>query len=509
MSRRKRSSSSRKKELLFQIPITAEELQNMSDLEPKQAITFLSSTVSPTSQRPTQSNIIMNVLIFRNDIINRWNVAMLITEGDDETNRTFFIPHDDQFIDKFINEAAKFRVVRTEISPIIKSYIDDFEKQIVELLKPKLPGFYKIPFSKKDWAHIDKLSSKNFLDYIFKIIPKVSKDTDSDSHFYIVMKKNIVKGIPMFLCITSTPEKKVSRVNLLSEAELKLFRTNLEKFRVPMESFEDDIQETFKLMQKDVNDFFRLDQKPKSIPDQTSFYEKDIDKPIATEHMHLQQTIRRKRQKMLTPYLDNPSEPLTNVSRKNRPAYQRQRRLHQQQLMKKYGSSVVPLPSQLHPLYREKIQQARKKLEQQRQTTQRQKMSKQQDYSTQRQNIQKHAHDKDYLEDKFLWRQLGLIDPITHQVIEEPVRLPSSSLVDAKSVPFMRNIDPITNEPITGSNLNVRKDILKSLRKIRKEKNKIMTNPNMTIFDRILGLVGIRNKWMQDINVKRRSDVML
>lgn len=240
-------------------------------------------------------------------------------------------------------------------------------------------------------------------------------------------------------------------------------------------------------------------------------YTHDLKKPIHAKDSKLEQQIVKARKQLLQKYVSKPSLPLDNVSKKNRSVIAQMRREHQKQLLETYGKLFKKIPQQVDPLYRQKIMEHRRKQQQKRQQQQRQTMGQQdilhkmKPYQQQiQQSIRQYGQNPEMLVEKVLWRQLGLIDPVTHQRVVEPVILPSSKTIVEKDTLQTINIDPISRVPLPQNRkiLPVSSTLSDTIQSIQKTTGSILKS-SLPLNVKVFKLIQLREKQRNSIDQQR------
>lgn len=381
-------------------------------------------------------------------------------------------------------------------------------------MKKKLYSFF---LSKEEAQHL--LETKNFSDAFerflqtprpyhteYRVLILPEKD-QQDLYFLIfVFSSKFPRALRY---IMSANEALMSHLEhyLISETSRQRIMTRFEKnFEALLKHFHEKKQIERKRRQQ-----ARLQQQRKRQEQQLlSFYSSEIDRyvshlerPIQKKHFPLKQIVERRRQQLIQKYVKDPLLPLTTASRANREIIKAKRKQYEQELIDKYLVHRQLDLSHVHPTYRHSITHAREK-------QQRQAMMKQDVIRLPRhveQLVSEYKDDIETLTEQLLWKQLGLLDPISLQAIQHPVVLPSSFLMDRQSVKIVRQTgkDPMTNQTIPeNTHLQVNRDLQQVLTKIRSTTKMIQSSP-MDPRLKANALLKLKQTWQPTIDSLRKN----
>jgi len=410
--------------------------------------------------------------------------------------------------------------------------------------------YYYFPITEEEtmWFSSPDLSIKE-LQIFFNILVNTERPDKSDYHVLIVNETNPYdkNDLVFFCCLLSEKFKKgmifvlggsigfytefissASRFLIPKKRAIKIldlgFNKILQKTRA---SFYDKVKKNLQ-MGKRMKGFQQItlpEQDAKEFDyeshyrDEIESYVNDFNKQIKKQHMVVEPVITRKRRQLLQRYVYDPSLSVLNVSRKNRPIIQEKRKQHQKQLLETYGKSIVPIPQQQHPIYRQKIMEYRDKEQKQREQKQKRWMEKQQVLSRMNQEsqqktkklvkqlINEYGDDYEKLVEEHVLKNLGLLDPITYDPIQNPILLPSSSIADQSSAQKILRLskDPITNQklPQDIKKFQVDPEIHKMIQAIEKSIKQNLSNQHWTPETRVYKLHQLLEKWKPLLDQKR------
>ena len=214
-----------------------------------------------------------------------------------------------------------------------------------------------------------------------------------------------------------------------------------------------------------------LDKKQPEL-DIASFYEKqvrgyvqDMSKPV--KEAQLQQLVAKKRSQLVRRYVEDMSLPLTGVSKKNRPIILRARQARQRQLMGAQDQNRV-LPRQVQK------------------------------------SLKNNPNSADGLAYDLLWLPLDMVDPLLLEPIEDPVLLPTGTLIDKRSVQDVRAFgrDPLKNteiKQIKQMKLSVSKPIKRVIDALAREAGAIVGDKSRPMQDKALALLRLRESYQQTL----------
>lgn len=209
------------------------------------------------------------------------------------------------------------------------------------------------------------------------------------------------------------------------------------------------------------------------VPDIATFYAKqiqsymsDLEKPV--KEGQIKDIVRQMRKDYLDRFVKNPSLPLTNVPRKNRPFILRARAQKRLAQHKKQQSQLRLMERQDLPL------QARHAL-------------------------QHNRNDPDGLAYDLLWLPLGLTDPISLDPIRAPVVLPSGNLIDESSVSVFRlsGRDPMTNLPLGAARLQSGQQVRRRIDALARESDAVVRNDGLTPHEKARHLLVLRQSYQK------------
>ena len=231
-------------------------------------------------------------------------------------------------------------------------------------------------------------------------------------------------------------------------------------------------------------------------------YIHDVKKPIDPKHSELERQINMGRKLLLQMYVSKPSLSLENVSKKNRLAITQMRHEHQKQLLARFGKSRQQIPQQIDPDYRKEIIKYR--MEQQKKRLQQQQLvNKMKPFKQQIQLfVRSYEHDPKSLAEEVVLRQLGLLDPVTLQRIDNPVILPTSSrtIMEKNTLQDITE-DPISREPLPQNkqSLPVNRSILETIQSVKQEMASIVKS-SLPLDVKVFKLIQLRENTKQSID---------
>jgi hypothetical protein len=233
-----------------------------------------------------------------------------------------------------------------------------------------------------------------------------------------------------------------------------------------------------------------------------TIYVNDVNKDIEKNHSYLKDEIHDARKKLLVQYISKPSLSLERISRKNRSIIQQIRKQHEEQLLKIYGTSDKQLPRQMDQYYRERIIKWRKEQKQKKEQEQQMKMKPFQQMI--QQSIRSYGDEPEMLVEDVVWKQLGLLDPVTHQRIIKPVILPSSKTVIEKSTIQTIQKDPISRVslPQDKDQLPVNRFISQTIQSVNKKIEDIMGS-DLPLRVKVFKMIQLREKTRKDMDKQR------
>lgn len=241
---------------------------------------------------------------------------------------------------------------------------------------------------------------------------------------------------------------------------------------------------------------------------QIDMYVSDLQKPIQKKHYQAMPIIQQRRTKLISQYIKNPTLSFNKLSNKNKPIIKKKIQQEQQKLKNMYSLNINKPPKNIHPYYLQKINEARQ--QHQRQLMRRQDISPEfkQHRSKINQLIQIYGDDINTLAEEIFWKEVGLIDPISFQIIQTPVLLPSTTIIDQKSVSQVRKFkrDPMTNLQLPENIVfKIDNDILKLIREMKHEIRYIKKDKNIPLDLKVYQFIKLREKWKKLIERERKK----
>jgi len=233
-------------------------------------------------------------------------------------------------------------------------------------------------------------------------------------------------------------------------------------------------------------------------------YVNDLNKDIGKDHTYLKDEIKDARKKLLVEYVSKPSLPLERTSRKNRPIIQKIRKQHEKELFKIYGSSSEQLPQQMDQYYRQRITTWRKQQQQKRKKEEQHERKMKPFQQTIQQSVRLYGHDPEMLVEDVVWKQLGLLDPVTHQRIIQPVILPSSKAIIEKSTIQTIQKDPISRVPLPQDkdHLPVNRFISQTIQSVDQKTDAIMGS-GLPLRVKVFKMIQLREQTRKNMDKER------
>lgn len=231
-------------------------------------------------------------------------------------------------------------------------------------------------------------------------------------------------------------------------------------------------------------------------------YVDDLKKGIKQQDLYLKDQIDKAREQFLQSFVSKPSLSLKKVSKNNRQRILQERKAHQEQLLQKYGKMSGPIPQQIDPYYRKTIinfrMEQEKKRRQQQQLVNKMKPFKQQIQLF----VRSYEHDPKSLTEEVVLRQLGLLDPVTLQRIDNPVILPTSSrtIVEKKTLQKITE-DPISRDPLPQNKhlLQVNRSVSETIQSVKHEMASIIKS-SLPLDVKVFKLIQLRENTKQSID---------
>lgn len=224
-------------------------------------------------------------------------------------------------------------------------------------------------------------------------------------------------------------------------------------------------------------------------------YVDDLKKGIKQQDSDLKDQIDKARKQFLQSYVSKPSLSLKKVSKNNRQRILQERKAHQEQLLQKYGKMSGPIPQQIDPYYRKTIINFRMEQEKKRQQQQ-QILKKMLPFKQKiQQYISSYGNDPKMLVEDVVWKELGLLDPISLQLIRNPVILPASKTLVEKQTLQKINVDPISRDPLPSNKLTfpINQSISKKIQSVQQNIDSIMDS-SLPLNTKVFKLIQLRQK---------------
>ena len=397
--------------------------------------------------------------------------------------------------------------------------------------------YYLVPIISDEKDHIRQANTKETRKQAITEIFKTKRPKPSQTEFFLLLiRETIFSKEFLFGFVlqfrSSTDQMKQQGTSFASFAfqndgsEMFLaFRDKIKKnkkFRIPYEESRriliSGLKQRYDNIHSKIRQALNMAYSVRSSPIQiqenkriVESYIHDLKKPIDTKHLDLVSEIDKARKQLLETYVSKPSLSLTKISKKNRPLIQEIRKEHQEQLLKKYGKSLEKIPQQIDPYYRQKIMKFRVAEQKKRQQQQRQKMQEQDILNKMKpfkqkiqQSIRLYGQTPEMLVEDVVWKQLGLLDPITHQRITNPVILPSSKTIVEKETIQTINEDPISREPLpqNKNKLPINQLISKTIQSVGQQADTIM-NSTLPLNAKVFKLIQLRERNRNPIDKQR------
>jgi hypothetical protein len=120
------------------------------------------------------------------------------------------------------------------------------------------------------------------------------------------------------------------------------------------------------------------------------------------------------------------------------------------------------------------------------------------------QSIRLYGQTPEMLVEDVVWKQLGLLDPITHQRITNPIILPSSKTIVEKETIQTIVEDPISREPLpqNKNKLPINQLISKTIQSVGQQADTIM-NSTLPLNAKVFKLIQLRERKRNHIDKQR------